>query len=229
MLSLREQPILSLRKNPILSPPITVATVEAEMDARPHLAGDRACRTREVNRTMRDARQIKTAAAAIGALPGPTEAIHMAISGTWALFHVIGAALEMAHPARIEELTIATLSFSRRNIESLCALVDAGKINAVSLLCSHYFKNTTPDLYTLAETEFAKRPDRARFLSIRTHAKILAVRLTDGRTATCESSANVRSSKNCEQLSIFGDPQLYAFHRGWIAELFDAAGGRGVK
>lgn len=45
------------------------------------------------------------------------------------------------------------------------------------------------------------------------------MRLTDGRTITIESSANLRSCKNMEQMTLYGDPGLYSFHTGWIEGL----------
>ena len=44
--------------------------------------------------------------------------------------------------------------------------------------------------------------------------------LADGRRLTFESSANLRSCMNIEQVSAFGDPGLHDFHRTWIDELF---------
>jgi hypothetical protein len=119
----------------------------------------------------------------------------------------------------IDRLHIATLGFSRRNIESMGRLMGEERIRELRLLCSHYFAGTSPHLYQLAVDELSRRPGAA-FLSVRSHAKLLALRLQSGRVLTLESSANLRSCKNIEQLSIFGSPDLYAFHTGWMDELF---------
>ena len=117
-------------------------------------------------------------------------------------------------------LHIATLGFSRKNIEAMTQLVDAGQIMRVRLLCSHYISSTSKVIYQTAVTSFEARPERMEFLSVRTHAKLLLLAFEDGRRITVESSANLRSCKNIEQATIHGDPALYAFHRGWIDDLF---------
>jgi hypothetical protein len=101
---------------------------------------------------------------------------------------------------------------------------DAGQIGDVRLLCSHYFKGTSKDIYFHAVGEFAKRPGM-EFLSIRTHAKIALLALANGRRLTIESSANLRSCKNIEQATLFAGDDLYHFHRTWIDSLFLAARG----
>jgi hypothetical protein len=212
--------LLTIIQNSLLAPPrATVASVEAEMKRLPHLASDRRKVTRSIRRDCRDARKAKDAAEAIGRIPTADEAIHLVISGRYALADMIPATLELAG-VNIAELRICTLGFSRKNIEMIAAMVDAGQVGKVKLLCSHYFKSTTSDLYDLAASEFAARSEQASFLSCRTHAKLLLMELVDGRTVTVESSANARSCKNIEQACIIGDPAVYAFHRDWIDELF---------
>jgi hypothetical protein len=49
--------------------------------------------------------------------------------------------------------------------------------------------------------------------------KLIAARLTDGRTVTIESSANLRSCKNIEFMTVYGHPDVYAFHTGWMDTL----------
>ena len=219
---------LTLTPNPLLAPPAgarTVAKIEEELRRLPHLGGDSRHTRREHKAAMIDARAAKTAAEAMeGRLPDVDEAIHIVISGRFALFDFVPAALAIAG-CRVDALTIATLGFSTRNIDKLCALVDAGEIGSVRMLCSHYFAGTSSKIYDAAAEAFAARPDRMEFLSIRTHAKILLLAFADGRRLTMESSANLRSCKNLEQSSAFGSPDLYDFHRGWIDGLFAASKG----
>ena len=213
--------MLNLTRNPLLNPAApSVAGIESELRRLPHLAGDRRQVSRTVRRDVRDARQAKTAAEAIGKLPTPDEALHLVVSGRFALWHMVPAVLELAAQP-IAELRIATLGFSRKNVEALCRLIDEGQIRRAWLLCSHYFKGTSAQVYEFAADELGKRPTAA-FCSLRTHAKVLTIRLTDGRTLTVESSANLRSCKNIEQMTVIGDPAVHAFHAGWIDELFAA-------
>ena len=124
----------------------------------------------------------------------------------------------LKQPSTIAGLYIATLGFSKSNVDNMAKLLDSGHVGSITLIASHYFKGTSPDIYTHGLDELTKRGQR--FLSIRSHAKLLAIKLSDGRTVTIEASANLRSCKNIEQLSVFGDPGLYAFHAGWMEEMF---------
>lgn len=219
---------LPLSTNPLLSPPTpvpvpaAVAAVEREMDRLPHLPADRRHEEADVRRRFEDARQVQTASEAMKRLPGPNEAIHLAISGRFALWHMVPAVLELSGQV-IDELTIATLGFSKKNVEHLCEMVDAGTVKYARLLASHYFKGTSSEIYEFAISNFESRKDRVAFLSVRTHAKLLLMKLADGRTVTVESSANLRSCKNIEQMTLVGSPCLFEFHRRWIVDLFDAA------
>lgn len=196
---------------------LDVMAIEQELSELPHLDGDKRHEVGDVDREFRNAMQAKNAADVIGRLPGPREAIHLAISGKFALFDVITAALDFAAPAIIDVLHIATLGFSKNNVAAMCDLLDAGRIGRLTLLASHYFAGTSESIYAYGAEELAKRGQT--FFSIRNHAKILAMRFTDGRTLTVESSANLRSCQNIEQLTLIGDPGLYTFHVGWIGGL----------
>jgi len=204
-----------------LPPRRSVALIEAELRRLPHLTSDRRHLAAEVRHRTQDVRQTKIAADAIGSLPGPGDSLHLLVSGRFAMFHIIPAALTLAG-CRIERLHIATLGFSRRNIEALAELLDAGTVGAAWLLASHYFKGTSPTAYAYAVDVLGKR-SAARFVSLRNHCKLLALRFTDGRTLTVESSANLRSCKNLEQMTLTGCPEVYAFHVRWMDELFTAA------
>lgn len=192
-----------------------VAAAEREMAARPHVKADRRMGQRHKS-DLRDARQAVGAGEALGELPGPGEAVHVLISGRFSLWDCVPAIA--AKLGRLDRLHVATLGFSRRNVEAMGRLMDAGTVGTLRLLCSHYFKGTSPDLYRFATDELAARPG-AEFLSVRTHCKLLLVAAGERRLAV-ESSANLRSCKNLEQLTAFGSPAVYDFHTAWIDELF---------
>jgi hypothetical protein len=231
MLTLREIPkltttpqrLLAVASNPLLLPlRPTVEAIEREMQTLPHLRDDRRLVAKGMKRRNEDARRTLTAAEAIGRLPAENEAVHLAIGGRFALWNVVPAVLKLAG-VKIEALTVATLGFSRSNIDDLCELLDAGQIGTASLLCSHYFKGTSEEIYTHAEAELSKRPG-ARFLSCRQHAKLLLIELANGSTVTVESSANLRSCKNIEVMTLIGSGEVYRFHKTWIDDLFAEAG-----
>src|SRR4051794_29655231 len=78
---------------------LDVLAIETELKELPHLDGDKRFESDDVEREYRNAMQAKSAAEALGRLPAPRKAIHLAISGRFALFDCIPAALDMAAPA----------------------------------------------------------------------------------------------------------------------------------
>lgn len=220
-LSELEAPDLDLAEfQPWDSSKLDVTAIESELMRLPHLDGNESHRSSVTSRDFREATQAKTAASAIGKLPSPREAIHLVISGRFALWDCVPAVLKLSG-CRCSSLMIATLGFSRRNIVALNELLDSKTVARVSLLCSHYFKGTSGDLYTFGAESLATR--RQSFISLRTHAKLIAMKLDDGQTITIEASANLRSCGNIEQLTLYGCPKVYAFHVGWTASLIKAA------
>jgi len=219
MLTLTPNSILTARP---VAPSLSVARIKLELRQLPHLDGDHKLSTHGARRTFKDARQIAAAEGAIDHLPDPDEEFRLVIGGRFALFNVVLACLTRS-ASPIDTLVIATLGFSKKNVDGLCDLLDRGQVGRLDLLLSHYFKGTSRATYDYAAQAFGTRP-QARFLSLRNHAKILAMKFRDGRTVTVESSANLRSCENIEQMNLSGDPAVHRFHVGWIGELFTAAG-----
>lgn len=221
--------MLELKPNPILAGPLGatpatftlaggVALAEREMNSRPHIDTDRRTPAMRHKAQVKDARQAMNAAEALGDPPGPHHAVHMLVTGRFSLWDCVPAIF--AKCGRIRFLRIATLGFSKDNVNAMAAMLDAGQVERLRLLASHYFKGTSVEIYTHAAETLGTRP-AAEFLSVRTHAKLLLVELAGGRKLTLESSANLRSCKNLEQLTVIGAPEVHAFHAEWIDELFE--------
>ncbi|WP_428938852.1 hypothetical protein [Fontivita pretiosa] len=199
-----------------------VLVLEAEMDSGiiPHVDADARLEVDGQVQEFHDVRKAKLAAEHLGRIPSASQVYHLVTSGRYALWNVVEGVLDLAGPARIVELYVATLGFSKDNIAAMCQLLDEGRIGALTLVCSHYFKGTSGSIYDYAATELAARAQR--FVSVRNHAKALAIALSDGRTVTVISSANLRSCKNIEVMLVTGDPAAYRFHSGWIGGLLHA-------
>lgn len=195
-----------------------VLDIERDFVDLPHLKQDRKTIVRLQRRTTRNALQAAHARDLIERLPEQDEAMHLVVGGRFSLFDLIPAALALAEPLTLDELHVATLGFSKDNVTSLARLIDAKKVGRLTLLCSHYFAGTSPDIHSMARVQLAEERGQT-FISIRTHCKLLALKFTDGRTLTVESSANLRSCKNIEQMTLVGSPELYTFHTAWIDDL----------
>lgn len=166
-----------------------------------------------------DAIEAKSMADALVSLPTPGEAIHAVIGGLHSMGHIIPAILKLAAPAIMEELTICTLTFSKANAIDLAAAMDAGLIRKLTIVASHYFAKTSTGIFDPSAAILRERG--ATVITPRSHAKLILCRLSDGRFISGEGSANLRSAVTIEQVTLFGDPQVYAFHAGWIRKLIE--------
>jgi hypothetical protein len=166
--------------------------------------------------------QVANATKHLGELPPPGFSLHCITKGNYAAWDLVPAVLEMTAPAYIERLSIATLSYSASNAAQLVELFDAGRIRRVAFLCSSYFEGTSGTEFQDLAAAMADR--RQRFAAVRTHAKIIGLRLSNGAAYAIELSANLRSCRNVEQFAIHHDADLLAFHEKWIDHLLTKAG-----
>ncbi|MCG2683982.1 MAG: hypothetical protein L6306_10255 [Planctomycetales bacterium] len=190
-----------------------------ETDAGRQWVGDR----RHVRRTdkaiMLDARRLQNAIEHIGRLPEPGEAFHLVTAKRYSLWHVIKAVLHFAAPTTIAYLGIATLGFSKTNLDELLTEIDAGRIGKVDFLFSVYFKSNERESCERLAHELTARGQRV--VAMLSHAKILLMQLSDGRSYVVESSANLRSCSSIEQIVVTHDRELFDFHWRWINEIME--------
>jgi hypothetical protein len=172
-------------------------------------------RRRVAKRTLKHLHEVENAVQEIDALPARDESIHCIMRGNYHGWDIVPAVLHLAKPATIAQLYVATLGFNVRNAGELLRLFDERLIGRVVFLCSHYFQKASPEEFALLRTGLAARGQT--IVAARTHAKVLAMALTDGRQLVVESSANLRSCNNLEQLCLTESPDLFDFHAAWIA------------
>jgi hypothetical protein len=191
-----------------------------EVDAARQWHGDRKHISRRTadKRVMLDARRLQNALEHIGRLPEAGEAFHLVTAKQYSLWHVTKATLQMAAPSTISYLGVATLGFSRQNLEELLQLLDGGQIGKVDFLFSVYFKSNEREICERLAHELTIRDHRV--VAMLTHAKVLLIELTDGRAYVAESSANLRSCASIEQITFTHDRSLFDFHRQWISDIF---------
>lgn len=158
--------------------------------------------------------QLRQAAEVVGHIPSPGESIHTLMTGRYDLMLALSLLIR-SRPDICEELTVATLAFSMRNVSEIAGLVDDGKVQSVNLLASHYFENSNPSIWESAREELVAAR-KQRLASARCHAKISLLRFSDGTRLVFEGSANLRTNHNWEQLTIINDGSLYDWHREWI-------------
>ncbi len=192
-----------------------------ENDAARGWVGDRRhVRRRADKKVMVDARRLADAVQHIGRLPKPGEAFHLITAKRYSLWHVVKATLELAAPAKIAYLGIATLGFSKDNLEELLTSLDSGSIGKVDFLYSIYFKSNERETCQRLSHELAQRGHRV--VDCLSHAKLLLIELTDGRRFVAESSANLRSCASIENITLIHDADLFDFHRAWLNDVLEA-------
>ena len=100
------------------------------------------------------------------------------------------------------------MGFSKTNLDELLAEIDAGRIGKCDFLFSVYFKSNERESCERLAHELGSRGHRV--VAMLTHAKILLIELSDGRSYVVESSANLRSCSSIEQITMIHDPRVAA-------------------
>lgn len=184
-----------------------------------------AVRCRTAKRTARRLGEIANAAREIGSLPDPDESIHLIMHGSYHGWSAVGAILNLARPATIVELVVATLGFNTANARELFGLLDSHQVQTVRFVASCYFEKSCPQEYRLLRDGLLERGQHCA--ALRTHAKVIGARMTDGRSFVIETSANLRSCRNIEQLTLFQNADLFDFHAEWISQAINTCHGNG--
>jgi hypothetical protein len=145
------------------------------------------------------------------------EATHAIMSGRYDLMVLLAAILEF-YGSGCQSLRIATLSYNDRNTLEMAELLRTGRVGALTLLCSSFFRAHNDAEYAAAKREAALFPSRWRIAAARNHCKVVLADFGK-RRLVLEGSANLRTNGNLEQLLIVQDAKLFTWHATWIDEL----------
>lgn len=139
------------------------------------------------------------------------ERLHALIAGDFVYCDLLTAIVAQLGAPR--SIWCATLSLSQKNVLALEALAGGCP---VTLLVSHYFSRTNAAIFAALRAVETRTPGLAVHVA-RSHCKVTLFDFQD-RPLVVEGSANLRSSGNLEQVSVFCDRGLLDFHREWIEE-----------
>jgi hypothetical protein len=162
---------------------------------------------------------LKAAAEAVDALPGEGQTLHAVMSGFYDLMHLLIVLLDR-FGSPCERMGVATLSLSRRNVQEMVALYDAGKVRRLELLTSDFFRKHDDDIFAELVSEFHARGQRVA--AARSHAKVVTLALADGRCYVLEGSANLRTNHNLEQFALTQSTDLHGFYETWLGSMMNA-------
>ena len=167
-------------------------------------------RRRGVKRFIRP----ENAQALLDYLPPPGDCTHAVVRGDFVIGQIIPVILR---GQSAEAVHISTLGMSRGNAEMLSDLRVKGQIGDLRILVSHYFAAVDANS-TFAEV--CRILGSAAPKVCRTHAKVILIAQPPDFFVVA-GSANLRSSDNIEQFSIWNDIEVFDFHRRWMDEVFD--------
>jgi hypothetical protein len=177
-------------------------------------AEDTQRRAHEFKAALRRRAQLKRAAEVVPQLPGPGESLHCLLTGYFDFALVLTCVLR-SRPAPCEALRVATLSFSKRNVQEMARWLDEGLVKRLVLLASDFMKEGNPATYFGAVKELAEGRGQA-VAAARCHAKVACLHFTDGMKLAFEGSMNLSTNRNVEQMAVINEAGLHDWHAGWI-------------
>lgn len=160
----------------------------------------------------------ENAACVLPHLPEPGDHLHAILRGDFVLADLIPAII--AHRGALTALHVATLGLSSANAEMLARLNTEQLAPSITIVCSHYFQHV--DKTTVFREVSARLAGKARLIVTRNHAKVICLPTRAGDAYVIEGSANLRSSDNLEQITIFNDAALLDWHVAWMEQLATA-------
>lgn len=116
----------------------------------------------------------------------------------------------------IPELYIATFGFSEDNAGQLITQLDNHQIGKVWFAASCFMRDQNHDRYTRLAAMLTTRGHAIS--ATRNHAKIIAMKLEDGRKICIDGSLNMALCSNVEQVHVWNDANLFDFYTNYIRE-----------
>lgn len=117
----------------------------------------------------------------------------------------------------IDDLTVSTLGYSKENVDSFLNLIKGDYVQSLNLIVSDYFFSHNRDnvKYTYEQLDI---DDKFQLAIAGVHTKVTLIRAGD-RKIVMTGSANLRSSRSVEEITIQTDDELYDFHKEWHNEI----------
>lgn len=125
----------------------------------------------------------------------------------------------------VRRMAVMTLSLNDENIDSMRNIIEWEPVERLDLVLSDYWfahERHAGGLvdYLFEQLDVADMALRVGFAGV--HCKTWAIETTDGATWTMHGSANLRSSRNIEQLHITPDRGVFEFVDEFTTRVLDA-------
>jgi len=151
--------------------------------------------------------------------PAVGESVHIVSDSKWDFWTWVPVMFRWLRAPAV--LYCSTWTLNRQNAVELFELIDDGALDHAAFLTGTYFKRRETAVYAFLLDGLRRR--HGRYRAFANHAKVLL--LSDGKTClTVEGSANLTSNPRLEQSVLTNCPELHAFHRAWMEDIFAAPG-----
>ncbi len=159
---------------------------------------------------------IKEARDVLAHLPEPGESLHAVCTHRMDLTDVINALIDRL--GTVDRLSMATLGFNERNLNTMERWCDGGRVKSMTLLSSIFLRAHKGWLWELALKSFHERGQRAA--CCHSHCKVVTMAFASGQKMTIEGSANLcGNGSGREQFALIHDATLHDWHYAWIDTL----------
>lgn len=156
-------------------------------------------------------------------LPKPNEQIRIITRRTF------NAAAFLEHICKthtIDDLKLVVYSINHEAAESICRLLDSGKIKKTEILISNLRNKAHRTKEQLTRDLFVNHPNVDLFFCS-SHAKVMSAKVDGGEAYyTIEGSGNLSWNSRVEQYVIDNDKTLYDFTCSWMREIREFLRGR---
>lgn len=150
------------------------------------------------------------------------ETVFALVSGNF-IFGDLLEALMVNRNWYAEEMIVATLSLGQENVDSLANLVNGGYVGRLGLIVSDFwYAHERRAAGGVPYIEKTLGGPSFTFAAAGLHTKITCIRTSCGRHLVLHGSANMRSSRNLEQVVIENNAALHEFNSRWMHHLLDA-------
>ena len=149
------------------------------------------------------------------------ETVHALLSGNF-IFGDFFEAFAVENNILYDEIQLSTLSMSVDNVDSLHNLLAGGYLKKLDLIVSDYFwshnRQNAPYIYDNLDIN-----DSFQLAVSGTHTKIALIKIGDQKIVI-SGSANLRSSRCIEEITIQTSDELYDFHHEWQTVILEQYG-----
>lgn len=133
------------------------------------------------------------------------------VSGNFIFGDFVEALVDMGK-IDVRSMTIQTLSMSEENIDSLVNIIETCDVERVTVVLSDYwYSHERRELVPYLHDELTRDGMETRIAYASCHTKIWNIETWGGNKLTIHGSANMRSSRNIEQIQIDQCDELYDF------------------